>query len=207
MASREGALAIPDEYQDLEGEGQTNAAHALRHTVSALMNNVSFPLDPLYTNLASYVTLRRQHRAVEFAETVANALPVIIDFIEHGGLEVWVPAPNTTGEAIRGHIASLNIYDVDGIPSLLFQDLGQFSENAVLAHRVDNIFSKGKHTFLVNTSGSGKTRLTFEGLCQHWGFYLVGAIDLNGLDRAICRMFSARISRQQRRIFHGCVLF
>ncbi|KAJ7763947.1 hypothetical protein DFH07DRAFT_738521 [Mycena maculata] len=38
-----------------------------------------------------------------------------------------------------------------------------------------------KTRFLVNTSGSGKTRLAFEGLCQNWGFYFVGAIDMNGI--------------------------
>ncbi|KAJ4481187.1 hypothetical protein J3R30DRAFT_3732932 [Lentinula aciculospora] len=35
--------------------------------------------------------------------------------------------------------------------------------------------------FLVNTSGTGKTRLPFEGLCLHWGFYPTCAIDTSYL--------------------------
>lgn len=37
------------------------------------------------------------------------------------------------------------------------------------------------HRFLVNGSGSGKTRLLYEGLCQHWGFYFTSGLDPNGL--------------------------
>lgn len=38
-----------------------------------------------------------------------------------------------------------------------------------------------KRRFLVNTSGSGKTRLLYEGLCQNWGFYFTSILDVNGL--------------------------
>lgn len=31
--------------------------------------------------------------------------------------------------------------------------------------------------FLVNTSGSGKTRLVLEGLCKYWGFYFTSLVD------------------------------
>jgi hypothetical protein len=36
-------------------------------------------------------------------------------------------------------------------------------------------------SILCNTSGTGKTRLLFEGLCKHWGFYFVSARDTNGI--------------------------
>jgi hypothetical protein len=36
-------------------------------------------------------------------------------------------------------------------------------------------------SILCNTSGAGKTRLLFEGLCKHWGFYFVGAQDTDGI--------------------------
>jgi hypothetical protein len=36
-------------------------------------------------------------------------------------------------------------------------------------------------SILCNTSGAGKTRLIFEGLCKHWGFYFVAAQDTNGI--------------------------
>lgn len=35
--------------------------------------------------------------------------------------------------------------------------------------------------FLVNTSGSGKTRLLFEGLCHYWGIYFTSTIDSSSL--------------------------
>lgn len=34
---------------------------------------------------------------------------------------------------------------------------------------------------MVNTSGAGKTRLLYEGLCQNWGFYFTSILDTNGL--------------------------
>lgn len=37
------------------------------------------------------------------------------------------------------------------------------------------------HRFLVNSSCTGKTKLLFEGLCQHWGLYLPSDIDTNYL--------------------------
>ena len=36
---------------------------------------------------------------------------------------------------------------------------------------------KLKFSFLVNTSGSGKTRLLLEGLCENWGFYFTSLVD------------------------------
>lgn len=38
-------------------------------------------------------------------------------------------------------------------------------------------YSPNMSSFLVNTSGSGKTRLLLEGLCENWGFYFTSLID------------------------------
>ncbi|KAL1662175.1 hypothetical protein GGF50DRAFT_117280 [Schizophyllum commune] len=57
-------------------------------------------------------------------------------------------------------------------PCLLIHQLGSFSKVPELQGRVNEYFSQ-KDTCLCNASGSGKTRLTFEGLCAHWGFYIV----------------------------------
>ncbi|KAL0574224.1 hypothetical protein V5O48_007721 [Marasmius crinis-equi] len=59
---------------------------------------------------------------------------------------------------------------------------GSFSEDPVLKERVDSIFS-GKNTFLLNTSGSGKTRLLYEGLCENWGLYFTSVVDTTYLGR------------------------
>jgi hypothetical protein len=34
---------------------------------------------------------------------------------------------------------------------------------------------------LINTAGSGKTRLLLEGLCRYWGFYFVAKLDASGI--------------------------
>ncbi|KAJ7217648.1 hypothetical protein B0H12DRAFT_1241672 [Mycena haematopus] len=35
------------------------------------------------------------------------------------------------------------------------------------------------HKFVVNTSGSGKTKLSMEGLCKYWGIYFAAKTDMN----------------------------
>ncbi|KAJ7075258.1 hypothetical protein B0H15DRAFT_956663 [Mycena belliarum] len=56
-----------------------------------------------------------------------------------------------------------------------------FHNEPKLKDRVDGIFRRDATTFLVNTSGSGKTRLSFEGLCENWGFYFIMEGDSNHL--------------------------
>ncbi|ESK81796.1 hypothetical protein Moror_5446 [Moniliophthora roreri MCA 2997] len=83
-------------------------------------------------------------------------------------------------DGIIDHIRSLRIPSlssrfVDEPPMTIYR-LGTFSEQPNLKLRVENLFN-GKDTFLVNASGTGKTRLLYEGLCMHWGFYFTSAID------------------------------
>jgi hypothetical protein len=49
-------------------------------------------------------------------------------------------------------------------------------------------------SILCNTSGAGKTRLLFEGLCKHWGFYFVGAQDTNGIGAQDLQEMVSRMS-------------
>ncbi|KAF5379958.1 hypothetical protein D9757_010235 [Collybiopsis confluens] len=65
----------------------------------------------------------------------------------------------------------------EDIPLVILHKLGRFQDDPLLRERLDGIFSPSHHTFLVNTSGSGKTKLLFEGLCQCWGFYFTFAMD------------------------------
>ena len=68
-------------------------------------------------------------------------------------------------------------------PFLLLHNLGNHPEE----DRIQKLFIDGTmfvfhpdcvtavdhvHSFLFNTSGAGKTRLSLEGLCRHWGIYL-----------------------------------
>ncbi|KAJ6584171.1 hypothetical protein DFH09DRAFT_1275168 [Mycena vulgaris] len=208
MAGEATHLPALDAYADLEDID--NAAQALCLVVAAFQDDDLLPLDALYTNLEpcklvltrhaelytmlkeshrsrnfdpvrNHNALRRQKRSLELANKLSKWLPALIEFIERGGPVTW-SLQKEVDDDVHAHIASLRLpTGPRGGPSVLLRDLGRFSDDETLANRVENIFVQGHHTFLVNTSGSGKTRLTFEGLCQHWGFYFVGAIDSIGI--------------------------
>ncbi|PFH45441.1 hypothetical protein AMATHDRAFT_159722 [Amanita thiersii Skay4041] len=81
------------------------------------------------------------------------------------------------------HLTKLCLPALDekyGKPNLLLHDLGS-TRSSELLERLENVFVPDKHTHLVNTSGSGKTRLLLEGLCQHWGFYFTSLVDSSRL--------------------------
>ncbi|KAK7021251.1 hypothetical protein R3P38DRAFT_2966155 [Favolaschia claudopus] len=200
---------IPDKYAALEDP--LIASQALRLVVATFLDSPTLPLDSLYTNLEpcervlarypaliaalregnstptdfstlrNHRALRRQQNGNRFAASLSRVLPAIVRVVETGGPSTWQPKSDQIPPDIKTHIASLCVPEIDRMPSVLIRDLGHFVEDRRLLERVENIFAKGQHTFLVNTSGSGKTRLTFEGLCQNWGLYLVGAIDANSV--------------------------
>ncbi|KAK7452133.1 hypothetical protein VKT23_012238 [Stygiomarasmius scandens] len=89
--------------------------------------------------------------------------------------ETW-RARNLEGDpSVVQHFEELKIPTTDGqsrFPSIILHELGSFRDDAVLQARLANIFH-AEHTFLVNCSGTGKTRLIFEGLCSNWGFYFI----------------------------------
>ncbi|THU75120.1 hypothetical protein K435DRAFT_317491, partial [Dendrothele bispora CBS 962.96] len=58
-------------------------------------------------------------------------------------------------------------------PNLLLHDLGgSLYSNSNNQKRIQGLFGDATHKLLVNPSGSGKTRIVLEGLCQYWGLYL-----------------------------------
>ncbi|KAF6752402.1 hypothetical protein DFP72DRAFT_904796, partial [Ephemerocybe angulata] len=87
----------------------------------------------------------------------------------------WSPEGRNFSDEVVQHL--------EGSRICFLHDLGSFSTDDRLRKRLDNIFMPSNHTcvdsshFLVNTSGSGKTRLLLEGLCQNWGFYFTSLID------------------------------
>ncbi|KAJ6521346.1 hypothetical protein DFH09DRAFT_1425042 [Mycena vulgaris] len=60
--------------------------------------------------------------------------------------------------------------------SIILHDLGSFHNDPVLKDRTTRVFSR-KNKFLDNSSGTGKTRLLYEGLCQNWGLYFTVGVD------------------------------
>lgn len=58
-------------------------------------------------------------------------------------------------------------------PDFLLYKLGRLHDlDPTFSQRLDDFVSGDAHMRLVNVSGSGKTRLVFETLFAHWGFYL-----------------------------------
>ncbi|KAJ7135329.1 hypothetical protein C8R46DRAFT_1014760 [Mycena filopes] len=176
--------------------------------------------DDLYTSLKeshlsrsfaavrNHGALRREQNMVEAAKLLARFFPGLVKFIEEGGPKIWSCslASDIIPKDANAHIASLGLPDVDSVPNVLLRELGMFSTDVALARRINNIFTKGHHTFLVNTSGSGKTRITFEGLCQNWGFYLVGVVDSNSIGAGdLKQLLSIHIGRQNT-AFHKSAL-
>ena len=111
-------------------------------------------------------------------------------------LPTWSPSDVFLEPETIAHLNSLKIPSLKGKPNLLLHDLGSFTRDVLLERRLRNIFMSNNHTFviflgilsshllfinlirfLVNTSGSGKTRLLLEGLCVNWGFYFTSLVD------------------------------
>ncbi|KAL5476986.1 hypothetical protein ACEPAI_3172 [Sanghuangporus weigelae] len=82
-------------------------------------------------------------------------------------------APESADNSVAEFIRNLKIPSKSGNPVLLLHNLG---DTVVDSTVVNGLFSKTSR-FLVNTSGSGKTRLLFEGLTMHWGFYFTTVVD------------------------------
>ncbi|KJA20635.1 hypothetical protein HYPSUDRAFT_141950 [Hypholoma sublateritium FD-334 SS-4] len=92
-------------------------------------------------------------------------------------LPTWSPSQDFVDADTVSHLSLLKIPCLKGKPNLLLHDLGSFARDVELERRLKNIFMANNHTFLVNTSGSGKTRLLLEGLCENWGFYFTSLVD------------------------------
>ncbi|PVF91079.1 hypothetical protein CPB86DRAFT_421879 [Serendipita vermifera] len=91
--------------------------------------------------------------------------------------------PKGMEETLADHIHKLAIPSVGDKPSLLLHNLGELNDDLHSSRfeRITDIFSVERHSIIINTSGSGKTRLLLDGLCHHWGFYFVGAKGVDGI--------------------------
>ncbi|KAK6992722.1 hypothetical protein R3P38DRAFT_2657436, partial [Favolaschia claudopus] len=107
------------------------------------------------------------------AESYLDELKVLVkDFATTTNpITLWKSELTGTDPMIDTHLESLGLLSQDMRPLMILQDLGSFIHDPILSSRVDNLFVRGKNTVLVNTSGSGKSHLTFEGLCHNWGLY------------------------------------
>ena len=101
--------------------------------------------------------------------------PVISEFLKNPTLPNWAP-PECVDDEIRKFYDDLEIPLFNWRPNLLLHKLDNTPNP-----NVDDLFQMDMDEqilrVLCNTPGSGKTRLLFEGLCRHWGFYFVAALD------------------------------
>lgn len=72
------------------------------------------------------------------------------------------------------------------------------------AHRRTRARTTTKHQarIFINSSGSGKTRLLFEGLCRHWGVYMTCAVDPSGVGCADVP-YTLSVGVQKKPYFNG----
>ncbi|KAL1728086.1 hypothetical protein EV714DRAFT_274954 [Schizophyllum commune] len=79
-------------------------------------------------------------------------------------------------------ITDLGLPVLGQIPSLLLHRLG--GDQTLVDRLIDILRYKTgneQHKWLVNTPGSGKTRMAFEGMTQFWGIFLTAEKDASGL--------------------------
>ncbi|KAJ7186528.1 hypothetical protein C8R46DRAFT_1057396 [Mycena filopes] len=141
-----------------------------------------------YTDVVRHVAIQRTELKDSLNAYLTELRGPLKEFILNDNpFDRWTPDSKLKLEPDTvTHIESLGIPTVKQTPSLLIDHLGRFSLNDKLQARVDRIFQRNTTTFFVNTSGSGKTRLSLEGLCQHWGFYFILERDANSLGSADC---------------------
>ncbi|KAJ7163097.1 hypothetical protein C8R46DRAFT_334629 [Mycena filopes] len=131
-----------------------------------------------------------------YLEGLRSKLKTMID--QDRILEPWDPKIEhkdlNWDEDTLSHIQSLNLVcrtTTDDFSIALF-DLGSFEHDPVSKARASQIFTK-QNKFLVNASGTGKTRLLYEGLCVNWGLYSsyhanplkIGSVDVQNAVRSL----------------------
>ncbi|KAJ7081315.1 hypothetical protein B0H15DRAFT_744991, partial [Mycena belliarum] len=115
-------------------------------------------------------------------ELIQNFLPAMRSFVSPSwNWETWKPTPSDHATSEEHEICSwlseLKIPLLNGTPNLLLHRLGSLQDDPCMKARLEKVFVRAVATFLVNTSGSGKTRHVLEGLCREWGFYFVSTTE------------------------------
>ncbi|KXN84651.1 hypothetical protein AN958_12029 [Leucoagaricus sp. SymC.cos] len=139
-----------------------------------------------YHIIKNWVTSRETLSRQDQDDAIATCIRNLLDEVEEPltklingrvSLPTWPPKNKYVRPEIRHHLERLKIPIIQDRPNLLLHEWGSFKHDSVLKERLENVFMPNNHTFLVNTSGSGKTRLLLEGLCDKWGLYFTSTID------------------------------
>ncbi|KAJ6624684.1 hypothetical protein B0H10DRAFT_2186518 [Mycena sp. CBHHK59/15] len=208
MSTQFAGLSSLAELPDLEDI--STASNALVIVVHTFVDDKLCPSESLYTDVEAcssllsrrpdfHSALKRAHTEGNYTSLRHNPLimarkktdqlescletlrPGLVQFIDSDPITFWTPRRELSDTGTINHLTELKIPKINNEPSLLLHNLGSFAENETLKSRVDDVFRRGKDTFLVNASGTGKTRLAFEGLFRNWGLYFPLAQDTNYL--------------------------
>ncbi|KNZ78642.1 hypothetical protein J132_11083 [Termitomyces sp. J132] len=140
------------------------------------------------------VSAKPHDRAIQFESIIDHIIDRLESILDNNeDLPLILPwVPKTADNEVIAHCQKLKIPKLHNKPCLLLHELGRLDGSLLNrpndAHgepqleqwperdeRLQLIFhSKNDtkyHSVLLNTSGSGKTRLVLEGLCSEWGFY------------------------------------
>ncbi|KAK6971488.1 hypothetical protein R3P38DRAFT_3298016 [Favolaschia claudopus] len=184
-------LDDPDPPLDPQYRATTNSLSLLQREAELYELLKQAHADGSYDIVRNSVLIRHPdaifpRRAEEFMEKLKAPLEAFI--ASANPVTPWQSELTGTDALMDAHPASLGLLSQDLLPVMSLHDLGGFIHDPILSSRFDELFARGKKTVLVNTSGSGKTRLMFEGLCRHWGLYFTvfnyGARDLGSNDIA-----------------------
>ncbi|KAJ6602710.1 hypothetical protein DFH09DRAFT_1270572 [Mycena vulgaris] len=136
-----------------------------------------------YNSVHSIAALQRQPKSDQVEQYLEGLGPLLRDLPnQETRISSWVPGETDSASEGLSAMASLDIAFFNGSIELLVDGLGSFQLDSILRERIKGVFNrKRRGNLLVNVSGSGKTRITFEGLCEDWGFYFICATDSNRL--------------------------
>jgi hypothetical protein len=183
------------------GRSQRSRLESKDFLNSVTATNPLDPIGPLSTDFNQPVPLHTPEKGKkDFQDSIQLFLndcrPAMETLVSKAGdipsfMASWTPG-SSMDPRLSDHIRRLNIpRDKGGLPSLLLHDLGEEKSDLdrLRASRIPGIFSNINtcvvhfvmvhfhiscvFRLLINTSGSGKSRILLEGLCRHWGFYFV----------------------------------
>ncbi|KAF8586578.1 hypothetical protein K439DRAFT_1408761, partial [Ramaria rubella] len=182
---------LMEELQDAWSKKSFSRIRSLRILQSASHPSMKDPSRPVALPVPTSATLTfgtfgsPVRSSTEINQSIADfrksVTPYLERFIVNRKFSVPTWKPMGTGDFLD-HVRSSEIPMHDYGPSLLLHELGSPADEE--AENVSNLFATRANKLLCNVSGAGKTRMLLQGLCKHWGFYFVCAVDSNKVGSA-----------------------
>nr|GAT55232.1 predicted protein [Mycena chlorophos] len=134
--------------------------------------------------------------AKNYLNKLSTALKGLVHQDSDWELPIWGPEANTAPPELEQWIKEQKIPHWHGRPSLLLHKLGTRLDS-IMATTLNKVFKCNSSMFLINASGSGKTRHILEALCEYWGFYYIKRADGRDLGSNDLRLCITRIESHE----------